>query len=63
VVNGKRFAISPLQCAQAIVRGIERRAKIVVAPRWGWFLIALHNCMPRAVEARLMHLNHSADRA
>lgn len=63
VVGGKRFAISPMECAEAIVRGIERRARIVVAPRWGWFLIAMHNLMPRAVEARLMHLNHSADRA
>jgi short-subunit dehydrogenase len=62
VVESKRFAISPRQCAEAIVRGIERRARIVVAPRWGWFLIALHHVMPRAVEAHLMHLNHSADR-
>jgi short-subunit dehydrogenase len=63
VAEGKRFAITPVECAEAIVRGMERRARIVMAPRVGWFLVALHNLAPRAVEAHLMHLQHSADPA
>jgi short-subunit dehydrogenase len=58
VSDGKRFAITPDQCATDIVRGIERRARDVITPRWAWFLIAMHRLAPRAVEAHLMQLNH-----
>ncbi len=61
VVDGKRFAISPDRCARDIVNGLERRARIVVTPRWGWFMIGLHRLMPRVVEAHLMQLNHSPE--
>lgn len=61
VVDEKRFAISPAQCARDIVSGIERRARLVVTPRWGWFMIGMHRLMPRLVEAHLMQLNHSPE--
>jgi short-subunit dehydrogenase len=63
VVEGKRFAISPEQCARDIVRGLERRANTVLTPRWGWLLVGLHHLMPAAVEAHLIRLNGSAERA
>ena len=63
VIAGKRFAITPEQCAHAVVSGLERRARIVVTPRWSWFLIALHHLVPRAVESHLMQLNHSSEAA
>jgi short-subunit dehydrogenase len=48
-----RFAITPRQCAEAIVRGVERDARIVVTPRFGWLLIAAQRLFPAVVEARL----------
>jgi short-subunit dehydrogenase len=57
VAAGKTSAITPDQCAAAILRGIERRPRMVVTPRWGWFLIAMHRLMPRVVEARLMQMS------
>ena len=57
VVNAKSFAISPDRCARDIVRGLRGRARIVVTPRWGWFMIALHGLAPGRVEARLMRMN------
>ncbi len=61
VVDAKRFAISPDQCARDILRGVRERARIVVSPRWGWFMIGMHQLMPRRVEAHLMNLNQSAE--
>jgi short-subunit dehydrogenase len=51
--GGARFAITPEQCAEAILRGIERRARVVVTPRSGWLLIAAQRLFPSLVEARL----------
>jgi short-subunit dehydrogenase len=61
VVKEKRFAISPDRCARDVVGGLERRARIVVTPRWGWFMIGMHRLMPRAVEAHLLQLNRSPE--
>lgn len=60
VISAKQFAITPERCAEQIVRGIERRARRVVTPRWGWLFLASHALFPRSVEARLLQLNHSA---
>ena len=35
----KKFAITPEQCAEALVRGVERNKRTVVVPRLGWGLI------------------------
>jgi short-subunit dehydrogenase len=53
VTGGSRFAITPEQCAEAILRGIERKARVVVTPRSGWLLIAAHRLFPSFVESRL----------
>ncbi len=63
VTAAKRFAITPAQCAEDLIGGLERRARIVFTPRSSWFLMALHRLLPQAVEAHLMQLNHSAEGA
>jgi len=53
IVKGRRFAVTPQECAQALVRGIERRSNVVVTPRIGWLLIWLNRLFPRIVESRM----------
>jgi short-subunit dehydrogenase len=53
VVKGKRFAVTAAECAEAIVRGIERRRRVVVTPRIGWILVAFNRLFPGLVEASL----------
>jgi len=49
----ERFAITAEQCAEAIARGIERNARMVLTPRVGWLLVWGARLLPRVVEARL----------
>lgn len=58
ILKGKRFAISAADCARAIVRGVERDARTVVAPASGWFLVALARLLPGRVDARLAAILH-----
>jgi short-subunit dehydrogenase len=53
VVAGKRFAISPEDCARKIRRGVERRARTVMAPHSGWLLVAAGVLFPGLVEKAL----------
>ncbi len=53
IAKSRRFTITSEQCAEAIVRGVERNARTVVAPRSGWLLIAAARMFPAFVEARL----------
>ena len=53
IAAGKRFAISPEDCARAIRRGVERGARTVMAPRSGWLLVAAARLFPGVVEAVL----------
>jgi len=53
IVNGRRFAVSAEECAAAVVRGLERRSRVVVTPRIGWVLIWLNRLFPRLVESRM----------
>lgn len=48
--GSRRWSITPEQCAEAIVRGIERNARTVVTPRSGWVLIALARLFPSQTE-------------
>jgi short-subunit dehydrogenase len=54
VVGARRFAISAAECAEAIVRGVEREARTVVTPAVGWLFIALERLLPGIVDSRLM---------
>jgi len=53
VVKGRRFAVNATDCAEAIVRGIERRSRIVVTPRIGWALVWFNRMFPNVVESSL----------
>jgi short-subunit dehydrogenase len=53
LVDFMKYAITPEQCAEAIVRGVERDARTVVTPWWGRPFIALERIMPSVVDSRL----------
>lgn len=56
VADRKRFTITPEQCAEAIVKGVEKNKRTVVTPASGWLLIAVTRLFPgpsRAVLARM----------
>ncbi len=53
IARAKRFAISPRRCAEAIARGVERDARTVVTPGFGWALIWLNRVLPALVDERL----------
>jgi short-subunit dehydrogenase len=53
VVQGKRFAVSPGECAEAIVDGITHRKQMVVTPRAGWLLVWANRFFPAFVESRM----------
>ena len=60
VMNARRFAITPEECAEAIRRGVERDARTVVTPRSGWLLVLAMRLFPAIVEARMASLNGTA---
>jgi len=53
VVQGKRFAVSAIECAEAIVHGIAHRKRMVVTPRAGWLLVWANRFFPGFVEGRM----------
>jgi len=53
VATLRRLGISPERCASAIVRGVERNARTMVIPRWGWLFVAAARLFPRAVDLAL----------
>ena len=48
-----RFAGTPAQCAEAIVRGVERNARTVLMPRVAWLMAVAARFLPRVVDAQL----------
>jgi len=60
IVKGRRFAIEPRECAEAIRRGVERDARTVVTPASGWALTFASRLFPRLLEARLAAMNGTA---
>jgi short-subunit dehydrogenase len=48
-----RFGITPAQCAEAIVRGVERNARTVLTPRVAWLMATAARFLPRVVDAQL----------
>ncbi len=57
VLQFRSRAISPEQCAEAIVRGVERGARTVVTPGSGWFAILAEHLLPRMVDSPLSKMN------
>jgi short-subunit dehydrogenase len=60
VLSGRRFAITPEECALAIRRGVERNARTIVTPRIGWIGVVLARLFPGLAEARLAAMNGTA---
>jgi short-subunit dehydrogenase len=57
----RKFAITPEQCAEALVRGVERDKRTVVVPRVGWVLMAVRAILPRVIDARLEAIYRGLD--
>jgi short-subunit dehydrogenase len=53
LLKGKKFAITPEQCAEAVARGVERDARTVVTPAIAWALIGLQRLFPTLVERQM----------
>jgi short-subunit dehydrogenase len=53
LLKGKKFAITPEQCAEAVARGVERDARTVVTPASGWALVVAQRLFPSLVEAQM----------
>ncbi len=58
IARRKQFAITPEQCAEAIVRGVERGARTVMAPPSGWLLVLAERLFPSLVDAQLASILH-----
>jgi short-subunit dehydrogenase len=52
----RAWAITAEECAEALVRGVERGARTVVTPRSGWLLIGLARLVPSLVEKQLANI-------
>ncbi len=64
-VTGRRWAaITAEQCAEAIVRGVEREARTIVTPRVGWLVVALARVAPRLLERSMIRMmrGHPAEK-
>lgn len=56
VANRRLASITAEQCAEAVVRGVEREARTIVVPRVGWLLVALARVAPRLLERPMIRL-------
>lgn len=59
--RSRDFTITAGKCAEAIVRGIEKRKRTVVTPRLGWALISLAALFPGVIDSQLMKVNARGD--
>jgi short-subunit dehydrogenase len=50
------FAITPEQCAAAMVRGLERNARTVLVPRISWLFVLAQRLLPRLTEAQMRRI-------
>ncbi|HZU28804.1 MAG TPA: SDR family NAD(P)-dependent oxidoreductase [Bryobacteraceae bacterium] len=50
------FAITPEQCAAAIVRGLQRNARTVLVPRVAWLFVLAERLLPRLTDAQLARI-------
>jgi short-subunit dehydrogenase len=57
----RKFAITPDQCAEALVRGVERGKRTVVVPKVGWVLMAARAILPGVIDARLESIYRGLD--
>ncbi len=60
VARRKRFTITAEQCAEAIVKGVERGKRTVVTPASGWLLIGISRLLPGPAHALLARMRRPA---
>jgi short-subunit dehydrogenase len=53
IQRARKMAITPEQCAADIRRGVERRARTVLSPKSGWFLVMLYRLFPGEAQRRM----------
>ncbi len=58
IARRKTAAITPDQCAEAIARGVERDARTVMAPWFGWLFVFAERLFPSLVDSRLAAMLH-----
>ena len=51
-----RFALTPEQCARAIVAGVLRRKRTVLVPKIGWLLVLASRLFPATLDRLMMRL-------
>jgi short-subunit dehydrogenase len=56
IKRARPLSVSVQDCAEAIVRGVERDARMVVTPRSGWAVIWLRRFFPAIVDRRLSRM-------
>ena len=56
--GSERLAISPEQCAAAIVDAARKGRRTVVVPRHGWLLVAFERALPTAARAWMLRMAH-----
>ncbi|HYM12244.1 MAG TPA: SDR family NAD(P)-dependent oxidoreductase [Bryobacterales bacterium] len=56
VADRKHFTITARQCAEAIVRGVEKEKRTVVTPRSGWVFVAIARLLPGRVHRALARM-------
>ncbi len=54
------LSVSVEQCAERIVRGVERDSRMVVTPRTGWAVIWLRRLFPATVDRYLIQIEERA---
>jgi len=59
IFRARGMAITPEQCAEAIIKGIEGDKRTVVTPKLGWAMIAAARLFPRLVDVQLRRVNES----
>jgi len=60
IQRSRKFAITPEQCAEALVRGVEKEKRTVMAPAVGWLLVGFARLFPSLVDWRLHRMYRSA---
>ncbi len=62
VSDQRRLTITPEKCAEAIVNGVEKEKRTVVAPWAAWFFVGIARLLPRPVHAVMARMVGSARR-
>ncbi len=57
VQRARKRAITSEQCAESIVRGVERDARTVVTPAYGWLAILAQRLAPALIDSPLIKMN------